>query len=667
MNFKVNFGRSETLQPVTNIHVKVLRQAQQTGILNLSNRNLTYLPSNVWELNKPLPPEEGDDVINLDRSSDGPRWWETQPISRLILTSNLLTTLSGDGLIKLDTLTHLDVRDNQLSDLPSEIGELVNLKSLILSLNRLQKLPDSLGRLRSLVLLDVANNQLTSLGNHLADLISLEKLDAFHNCLTSLPSLPPRLRKLDLNHNRIERLPDGLLQHMPLLNMLDVSSNQLTSLVLDTREPSARSGSDLTVLNAAYNRLTAVPDVAGLPALKELCLGDNRIAAISLSVFQGCPLTTLDLAHNGLCHLPEGISVVLPNLVRLDVSANELNSLQALMVERNPLRSIRQNVLAAGTTAIKEVLAQRHVPAASTPNTVSQPITSESACSTPVEPVTAPHDNMPLKSTKNGQETASQASLGCGGDPVVRKEFQVPLANPSGLLNWSEPVRGTPTSSLPALDDESEWLQASGASSTVQIRSVMLEQRMLKTFPRGLFAFTPTLSTLNLSCNRLTELPEDISRFIKLTILDLTLEPSSRVSCAISVGSRNQLRTLPLSFSQLGHLATLKLDYNPLGTEFSEVAIFTPPLAHSLEYLSMRACKLKQVPDPARLQASTMPRLVHLDLADNDIDSIPAELGLCTHLKSLQLSGNTFRIPRPAVVAKGTPAILEYLRSRLPS
>ncbi|KAA3673040.1 uncharacterized protein DEA37_0003694 [Paragonimus westermani] len=379
------------------------------------------------------------------------------------------------------------------------------------SLNRLQKLPDSLGRLRSLVLLDVANNQLTSLGNHLADLTSLEKLDAFHNCLTSLPSLPPRLRKLDLNHNRIERLPDGLLQHMPLLNMLDVSSNQLTSLVLDTREPSARSGSDLTVLNAAYNRLTAVPDVAGLSALKELCLGDNRIAAISLSVFQGCPLTTLDLAHNGLCHLPEGLSVVLPNLVRLDVSANELNSLptelgilrslQALMVERNPLRSIRQNVLAAGTTAIKEVLAQRHVPAASTANTVSQPITSESACSAVVEPVTAPHDNMPLKSTKNGQEAVSQSSLGCGGDPVVRKEFQVPLANPAGLLNWSEPARGTPTLSLPALDDESEWLQASGASSTVQIRSVMLEQRMLKTFPRGCALFSV------LGCFIATKLP----------------------------------------------------------------------------------------------------------------------------------------------------------------
>ncbi|KAF6775681.1 hypothetical protein AHF37_04973 [Paragonimus kellicotti] len=148
--------------------------------------------------------------------------------------------------------------------------------------------------------------------------------------------------------------------------------------------------------------------------------------------------------------------------------------------------------------------------------------------------------------------------------------------------------------------------------------------------------------------------------------MNLSLELSSLVSCAISVDSRNQLRTLPSSFSQLNHLTTLKLDYNPLGTEFSEVTIFSPPLANSLEYLSMRACKLKQVPDPARLQASAMPRLVHLDLADNDIDSLPANCCV-QHLKSLQLSGNTFRIPRPAVVAKGTSAILEYLRSRLPS
>ncbi|KAF6775680.1 hypothetical protein AHF37_04972 [Paragonimus kellicotti] len=430
------------------------------------------------------------------------------------------------------------------------------------SLNRLQKLPDSLSRLRSLVLLDVANNQLASLGDHLADLTSLEKL--------------------------------------------------------------------------------------------ELCLGDNRIASISLSVFQGCSLTTLDLAHNGLCHLPEGLSVVLPNLVRLDVSANELNSapntvsqsiasesacttavepvaaphdnvplkstkngqettplittsqpnldcgdnpvvrkefqvplanpagvlnwsepargtptsslpalddesewlqasgasstvqirsvmleqrmlktfprglptelgimrsLQALMVERNPLRSIRQNVLAAGTNAIKEVLAQRHVPAASAPNTVSQSIASESACTTAVEPVAAPHDNVPLKSTKNGQETTplittSQPNLDCGDNPVVRKEFQVPLANPAGVLNWSEPARGTPTSSLPALDDESEWLQASGASSTVQIRSVMLEQRMLKTFPRGLASgleqVTDGLDTVTVSLRKPPIVPSGV-------------------------------------------------------------------------------------------------------------------------------------------------------------
>lgn len=35
--------------------------------------------------------------------------------------------------------------------------------------------------------------------------------------------------------------------------------------------------------------------------------------------------------------------------------------------------------------------------------------------------------------------------------------------------------------------------------------------------------------------------------------------------------------------------------------------------------------------------------------------------------RSLQLNGNAFRNPRPAILAKGTLALLEYLRSRIVS
>ena len=35
--------------------------------------------------------------------------------------------------------------------------------------------------------------------------------------------------------------------------------------------------------------------------------------------------------------------------------------------------------------------------------------------------------------------------------------------------------------------------------------------------------------------------------------------------------------------------------------------------------------------------------------------------------RHLQLGGNPFRVPRAAILAKGTDAILEYLRDRMPT
>lgn len=35
--------------------------------------------------------------------------------------------------------------------------------------------------------------------------------------------------------------------------------------------------------------------------------------------------------------------------------------------------------------------------------------------------------------------------------------------------------------------------------------------------------------------------------------------------------------------------------------------------------------------------------------------------------RTLQLEGNPFKLPRAATLAKGTAAVLEYLRSRIPA
>ena len=59
-------------------------------------------------------------------------------------------------------------------------------------------------------------------------------------------------------------------------------------------------------------------------------------------------------------------------------------------------------------------------------------------------------------------------------------------------------------------------------------------------------------------------------------------------------------------------------------------------------------------------------KLTILDLGNNNIGTVPPELGLLRNIRSLTLDGNGFRVPRPQILVKGTEAIMAYLRDRIP-
>lgn len=58
--------------------------------------------------------------------------------------------------------------------------------------------------------------------------------------------------------------------------------------------------------------------------------------------------------------------------------------------------------------------------------------------------------------------------------------------------------------------------------------------------------------------------------------------------------------------------------------------------------------------------------LQSLDLSNNDIASLPPELGLCTWLRVLWLHGNPQRTLRAAIANQATEAVLEALQKKLP-
>jgi hypothetical protein len=109
------------------------------------------------------------------------------------------------------TITHLDMRESKIEELPSSIGKLKNLEDLDLSLtSNLSELPLEIGDLSSLKKLDLSGSKLTSLPSSIGRLQNLEHL---------------RLRQTKHMSNLPEEIGD-----LSSLNSLHLTGSYITSL-----------------------------------------------------------------------------------------------------------------------------------------------------------------------------------------------------------------------------------------------------------------------------------------------------------------------------------------------------------------------------------------------------------------------------------------------------
>lgn len=114
----------------------------------------------------------------------------------------------------------------------------------------------------------------------------------------------------------------------------------------------------------------------------------------------------------------------------------------------------------------------------------------------------------------------------------------------------------------------------------------------LDTFPREIFDLADSLEVLNLSGNRLSSLPDDLSRLHKLRVL----------FC-----SDNPFTELPASIGR----------------------------CPNLEMVGFKACRIHHLPAEA-----LPPKLRWLILTDNQLERVPDEIGHCSRLQKLMLAGN---------------------------
>ncbi|XP_035227466.1 leucine-rich repeat-containing protein 57-like [Stegodyphus dumicola] len=164
----------------------------------------------------------------------------------------------------------------------------------------------------------------------------------------------------------------------------------------------------------------------------------------------------------------------------------------------------------------------------------------------------------------------------------------------------------------------------------------------LTEFPRELFQVVGVLRTLDLSNNKIGNIPPSIGQFTNLK--NLSASQIRITSLPEEIGtlkkletvnfSMNELTSLPSSFAQLVNLRTINLSKN----KFTELpSVFSN--MKRLELLDMSHNKLVEVPDHVKEISA-----IEINLNQNQIAVLSEAIAECTKLKVLRLEENCLQL-----------------------
>uniref|UniRef100_A0A8C0FL09 PH domain leucine-rich repeat-containing protein phosphatase 2 n=1 Tax=Bubo bubo TaxID=30461 RepID=A0A8C0FL09_BUBBB len=269
-------------------------------------------------------------------------------IKSVDLRLNNLKRAAADTLEGNKSVTYMDLRDNQMTDL--DLSSLGSLEQLHCERNKLKELTLSGFSLRALyannncltavnifpvpgqlTCLELSHNQLQCVPDWACEAKKLEVLDVSYNLLVELPSRlfctgSLSLRKLMVGHNRLQSLPP-LVEHIPL-EVLDLQHNLLTKLP----EMLFVKALNLRYLNASANSLESLPSACtgeeSLSMLQLLYLTNNNLTDQCIPVLVGhLSLRILHLANNNLQTFPASKLSKLEHLEELNLSGNKLKTI----------------------------------------------------------------------------------------------------------------------------------------------------------------------------------------------------------------------------------------------------------------------------------------------------------------------------------------------------
>ncbi|XP_074033247.1 uncharacterized protein [Leptinotarsa decemlineata] len=231
-------------------------------------------------------------------------------LSSLQLDYNRVAALSADILRSVaDKVTKLIISKNIVRELPpASFQYFQQLQTLDLSRNLLNSLNAEAftGLENTLIELDLSQNRITNLAGAPLALLKIEKLDLSDNHLTEISanafSMVPTLQHLNLSRNiHLGNIPVTLLHKLQELRILDMTQGGVKSLP------------------AEFFRMSK--------SIQEIYLAHNRIQDLGEGVFSNfANISSIDLSYNNITSIKPGAFVNVMNMKKLILRGNQLSS-----------------------------------------------------------------------------------------------------------------------------------------------------------------------------------------------------------------------------------------------------------------------------------------------------------------------------------------------------
>ena len=612
------------VQKTNKIILTKLKQARQTGTIDISNLKLEIIPKEVFDPNVDL---------------EGVNWWEMVDINKLDASNNLLSENSFNdeeyNLSLMSYLISLRFSNNKFNFIPRSLYQLSNLKLLDMSGNNITEIDGNLLKgLSSLVELDLSKNKIKFIPNSIQFLVFLEVLKFSNNQLLEIPEelgCLTRLKKLFLNENSLQFLPKNIFSKMIGLEEIYIYKNRLEN-ICDTSSSIFDNMKHLKFLDIHSNYLTIFNIFTEMPILDSLLLSYNQISKIK-GLDQCSNLTNLDLNNNKITEFPPDI-LKLKKLSTLNLQNNDLNSipntlglmnnLVRLNIEGNPLKRLVGKMRNCSTQELKNYLKSR--------------ITEQDLENTPM----SKEDLYDINDENNNLNNQIMHNIYNNG--LVMKEMNLKEIPVEEMQNCIQ------KNSLNKIDfSVNQIIDINNLTYVLNriesITELNLSKNLIETFPLIILSL-PNLSILNISKNKINRFPYD-----EFTSTNLSQIKCNLTSLDISF---NFLTKFPDVIGLFQNISEINLANNNI---ISIDNILNMKL-FELDILNLSDNKLEKLPNKLY---KVIPKLKSLLCSNNDLRDVPSDVCLLKNLNNVNFYGNQIRRLRTDALTSAT-ALLNYLR-----